>query len=251
MNLIDLEAPTNRTTVMLYGSTRSGKTRHAATWPRPLFLSDAGESGWVTIQNMDASEFYEPKRPPMVAKISTPAEMIQALVEVPKLIQERKVATVVIDSITFYADQFRTHVQTVDPKIDTRQAYGKLSDHLMYLRDRVHAFGCNVVWLALNRSPSTDEPGGGPAIPGQSSQKFAASCDYIMYARSFVDAATKTRTYEIRTRTFEENVAGGRDMGYLPDPLASYATVDGKEVLVVGNDYRTFETVMKIPPFQT
>lgn len=208
-----------RITALCYGATRSGKTKFAGSWPRPLFLSDVTESGWVTLQTMDRSGFYEPDRDPIVWGIETISDMAEASAKMDPLIAKGEVRTIVIDSLTFYADLYFNHLLALmGSRPDNRRAYGDLNNHLRDLRVRMHQKQVNVLWLALDKQPDSENPIGGPMIPGQQASKFAAGCDFILYHRQVQEGKESTR-WEVRTKKFGPYVAGGRDGGVLPDPM--------------------------------
>lgn len=216
MREIDLSKPsTLRRTVLCYGSTRSGKTHWAATAPRPLFLSDATESGWTTIQNMNPELWWEANVKPKVFAIENVTDMANAFPRVMAMVQAGTVRTVVIDSLTFYADLYLAHLYQMITNHDTRKIYGELGIHLRDLRVRWHGLPCNVIWLCLAKDPDEEHKVGGPAIPGQQSTKFTAGCDNILYARQGA-----TGEWFIHTKKHGHYVAGGREGSRtLVDPL--------------------------------
>lgn len=248
MREVDLSvsnAPT-RTTVLSYGDMRSGKTRWAATWPRPLFLADASEGGWTTIRSMDSQVFWEPNRTPRVWAIETAADMMQSLTDVEPLIKAGEVQTIVIDSLTFYNDLYLAMLCRVaaqgNRQPDMRRIYGNLGQHLRELRIRVHGLGVNVIWLCLAKTPDDSYPVGGPMISGQQAQKFSAGCDYIFYHRAYQPSPNDPHYFEIRTRRWGQYPAGGRDEFQLSDPLGYWTKEEesGEELLVGDCTYRTF-----------
>lgn len=251
MKTIDLarRAP-DRITVLSYGHMRSGKTRFAASWPRPLFLADATEGGWTTIQNMDRSALFEPDRFPIVCPIEKIGDMMEAIRDVQPMIQDGRVKTIVIDSLTFYADLYLNTMASLysGKSVDLRQLYASLGSHLRQLRIDIHALRVNVVWLCLAKEPNEETPTGGPLLPGQNASKFAAGCDYVFYHRSF--QVKGELHWEIRTRSYERYMAGGRDEGRLPDPLGFLTQgADGEDVFVRDCTYRTMaETLGLIAP---
>lgn len=211
----------SRRTVLVYGDTRSGKTRWAATAPRPLFLSDVTESGWTTMQYMDPSLFYEPGRPPIVWGIETMTDMAQAYERVKPLIARGDVKTIVIDSLTFYADLYLNALFNAQgAKRDARSAYGDLGLHMRDLRVRWHSLPVNIIWLCLAKHPDDSDKSGGPLIPGQQATKFAAGCDNSFYFRSVAEQGGIR--WEIRTKKYGGYFAGGREEGLLPDPLPDH-----------------------------
>ena len=212
-------------TFLIYGDSRSGKTTFAASFPRPLFLSDVTEGGWDSIANMADEQFFEPGRKPLVWGIEKMSDMAEARVKAQPLIQSGAVKTIVVDSISFYCDLYLNSLLGMQTKKDTRAAYGDLGNHLRDLRVQMHSLGVNVVWLGLAKHPDADYPIGGPMIPGQQGDKFMAGCHYVFFARSYQERKGQDvlpAVYEMRTRRYLGYVAGNRLGGRandLPDPL--------------------------------
>lgn len=247
---IQIKKGDRRTTfksILSYGRSRVGKTRFAGTFPRPRFLSEASERGWTTLETMPEDYFYEPARPPEVWPIEDSQQMAEALHETKKDVFAGKVLSVVIDSLTFYSDNYFAwmHAQaakTAGSKgIDTRALYSALTAHLLGLRTEIHKWPCNVVWLCLEKPPEGDNPQGGPMLTGQTAQKFPAGCDHVFYHRAYsgqvVGEDGKTyveRQFEARTSPWGQYLAGGRDSGMLPDPFPDPT-------------YRAFAEYLEIP----
>jgi hypothetical protein len=253
MRVIDVSKPAKlqRITVLSYGASRSGKTRFAGSWPRPLFLSDATESGWTTLGNMDRNVLFEHDRSPQVWAIEKVPDMFQGIKDAEPLIKRGEVQTVVVDSLTFYSDLFMNYAETMSGgRVDQRQLYGKLAAHLKALREQVHLLGCNVVWLCLAKDPGEDQPVGGPMLSGQNAPKFSAGCDYLFYHRSFQTPGQQNAPlqWEIRTRRFTNYAAGGRDEGLLPDPLGYLVSGEdgGADTFVGDCTYRTLAEALGI-----
>lgn len=231
MRIVDLDASSapERITVLSYGAMRSGKSRFSATFPRPLFLADATETGWTTIKNMDPQVWFEPGRRPEVWAIEKAPDMMAAIsqIESDLKVNPQKWHTVVVDSLTFYSDLFFNAIFQAAASggrtPDLRQLYGQLGNHLRDLRIRLHSLPLNVVWLALEKSPGDENPFGGPMLSGQASQKFCAGVDYIFYHRSFQVNPQIGPQWELHTRQWGPYKAGGRDEGLLPDPLPECA----------------------------
>lgn len=228
MKKIDIRTPVgNKLRICSYGQSRTGKSRFAGSWPKPIFLSDATEGGWQTLQYMSDEVFYEPGVFPDVVALESAADMITALNELKETVAKNpgKYETVVIDSLTFYADTYfaaleRAAIERAGGKRpDTRQLYQDLHQHLRWLAIEVHKLPLNVVWLCLEKAPTDDHPIGTISVPGGSAEKFPARCDYLLYHRAYQINPTQGPIYEIRTRKFGQYTAGGRDEGVLPDPL--------------------------------
>jgi hypothetical protein len=248
MRVIDVSKPGKhqRITALSYGASRSGKTRFAGSWPRPLFLSDATESGWTTLQNMDKSILFEEGRDPKVWAIEKMIDMTKAVKDAEPLIKRGEVRTIVIDSLTFYSDLVFNFFESAGGERDPRRLYQKLAAHLKTLREEIHLLGCNVVWLCLAKDPGEEQPVGGPMLSGQNAQKFSAGCDYLLYHRHF-QSGNGPLQWEVRTRKFGSYAAGGRDEGRLPDPLG-YITegADNKDVFIPECTYRTLAEALGI-----
>jgi len=258
MRVIDLdsESPNKRVTVLSYGAMRSGKTRWAATFPRPLFLSDNTETGWTTIKHMDPNSFFEPGRKPDVWSLEKASDMAESLKRLEDALNEQpgKYLTVVVDSLTFYADLYFNMLDGIarsgNRTPDNRKLFMDLAAHMREVRIRVHNMNINVVWLCLEKQPTAEEPTGGPMLSGQSAQKFAAGCDYVFYHRSFQLNPTRPLEWDIRTRRFNQYPAGGRDGGLVPDPLGFIEEVEiegeTKQNWVPDCTYRTLAMALNI-----
>jgi AAA domain-containing protein len=239
-----------RITLCNYGASRSGKTELAATFPRPLFLSDKGESGWETIRYMAKEKFYEPDHKTAsglsceVWPIGKAEDLLESLPRLEAIFakEPQKFGTLVIDSFTFYADTYFAQLElgyrrSAGAKYDPRRTYGDLASHLRWIMIRVHEItepiGCNVVWLALEKQPGETEGGGGILLAGQSALKTPARCDGLLYQRAF--RAGNETTYEVYPQPFGIMPAGGRGFQNLPCPMVSPT-------------YRDFEALLGIIP---
>jgi hypothetical protein len=226
MKVIDLKkrAPRN-VSVMTYGASRVGKTRFAASWPRPLFLADATEKGWETIRNMDPENFFDPTFTPEVWGIEDPQDMFKAIQDVQTRIKQNPgdIQTLVVDSLTLYSDLYFTGLEVAAVKrsnqVDRRRLFGDLGQHLAWLITEVHKLPLNIVWVCLEKPPQ-DGAMGGPLLTGQTRDKAPARCEYLLYQRAYRTKADEPPKFEIRTKPYGAYIAGGRsgDMT-LPDPL--------------------------------
>jgi hypothetical protein len=235
MREISLEQPANvmpKNTFLVYGDSRSGKTTWAATFPRPLFLSDVTEGGWDSIANMDDEQLFEPGVKPIVWGIEQMADMAVARGKAVPLIASGRIQTIVVDSLTFYTDLYLNFLIGMQTKKDMRAAYGDLGNHLRDLRVQTHALPVNVVWLCLTKHPDDDNPIGGPMIPGQQASKFMAGCHYVFHSRVHQEKRGQELlppVFEMRTRKYLNYIAGNRLGGRandLADPLVGdYGTL--------------------------
>jgi hypothetical protein len=254
MRIVDLglNAPKRRITVMSYGASRGGKTRFAGSFPRPLFLSDNSEGGWETLRHMNRDDWYESDVPPKVWAMQKAEDMIKAVVDIDqickgpshtvngKVYKPGDIQTVVIDSLTFYADSYLTSLERSVK--DKRQVYQALNGHLREVMVRVHELPVNVIWICLEKAPDEDNPGtGGILVAGQTRDKAPARCDYWLYHRSFQRG--QELAFEVRTKKYGVWPAGGRDEGALPDPLpeTNYRSMAEALGLISGAGHYTAE----------
>jgi hypothetical protein len=229
MKEIDLNTPISSRTFMIYGPTRSGKTTFAGTFPRPLFLSEATEGGYESLSedNWDdnTTPRFEANVPPIVWTIEKQSDMVECLEKAIPLVKSGRVKTLVIDSISFYADLYLTMLIQAQDKKDMRRAYGDLGIHLRNLRVKPHSLGVNVVWLGLDQAPICEDNKptipGKPLIPGAQADKFMAGVGFIFHSR--VDMVNnKAPVYQLRTKRFNGYEAGNRlglKSSLLPDPF--------------------------------
>src|SRR5688500_2811937 len=114
MKIVDLRNPApKRITCMVYGFTGAGKTRFAGTWPRPRFLAEDVEGGYDTLRSLPVEELWDPEWKngfdgrPQVRTIEAISDMMTQVKELKEEVQKSPQTapqTLVIDSLTFYAD---------------------------------------------------------------------------------------------------------------------------------------------------
>lgn len=207
MTTIDLSKPITeppQLTVLSYGPSRSGKTWFGATFPDPLFLSDKVEGGYVTIQGMPKEEFYD--KPPVIEVVSCAAEMRSAIERYKPDIAAGRFKTVLVDSLTFYAESFVTEMES--KFTNGQQFWGVYSKHIGWLQNNLHATGANVVWLALPRD-GEDGKMGGPLLQGRQKELVPARCNTMIYHRSKQVGKTSS-VYEAHLQPFGKYPAGIR-----------------------------------------
>lgn len=239
MRRIDIgnrSAPKQLTAIMV-GDSRSGKTHAAATFPRPFFLMDASEHGWTTLEYMDTQHWYEPDRAPVAYAIDDAADMMSALVGIQKQARgekvdlkdwplpagEHEIGTVVIDSLTFYADAYVAFLQSKaasvgNGRIDQRQVYGDLHAHLRYFMIQVHKLPYNVIWTALPKDGGEAGQTGGLMVAGQIATKAPARCDLWVYmSKSEVKQGGQVyEQFDMHTQNYGGFKAGHRFGSLLP-----------------------------------
>ncbi len=225
MKVIDLKSTLPNLTVFSYGQSRTGKTRWAGTWPRPLFLSDVTEGGWETLRTMPDTALYEPGVRPDVWGIESFSDMPKCIADVIKMCEKQpgRVRTLVIDSISFYQDLYVVEMERLMPKkngeIDTRALYGNLFNHLRWLMVEIGKLPLNIVYLALEKAPDDKGNPGGPLLSGRSAQAAPARCGYFLYHRIERVSLDSPPIFEVRTKPYSRYLAGTRAAETLPDPL--------------------------------
>ncbi len=222
-------------TFLIYGASRTGKTTFAGTFPRPLFLADASEKGYESLReenwNEEATPLFEPGVFPVVWALEKESDLTDAVEAARPYIESGRILSIVVDSITFYADLALNGMimrQSADKPRDMRKAYGDLGIYLRNQRIKVHSLGAIVAWLGLAAEPDDDHPKGRPMIPGMQSEKFAAGVDYIWHSRTEQPQPTQPPIFNLHTRPYAKFVAGHRLGGraqQLPEPMrGTYTT---------------------------
>lgn len=193
--VVDLAKPPERLTCIAYGHSGSGKTYFAGTWPRPLVIADASEHGWKTLHGLADDDLYESGKLPYVVAVETPHDFMEVLRALEMQAQggrpdfpgwpvpqgKHEIGTVVVDSLTFYADSaLAAFLDANSSRVDKRQIYGDLGNHLRAVMLRVHKLPYHAVWTAL-ASINEDAKVGGPLIAGATSAKAPARCDLWVY----------------------------------------------------------------------
>lgn len=240
-------------TAMLVGDSRSGKTHFAATWPRPIFLMDASEHGWTTLQYMEPDEWYEPGHEPYAIAIEEPKDLVACLVALrqqsegakvdleswPVPTGKNEIGTVVIDSLTFYADAYFSKLEVEaagnGKVVDTRSCYGDLHSHLRFLMIQVHKLPYHVIWTALPKE--IEGALNGALVAGQTATKAPARCDLWLLCNKNEQRSGKKVTvdYEIHTENYRGMKAGHR-FGKMLDPI-------------MGAHFEAFEAALQLEPW--
>jgi hypothetical protein len=239
IDLNDGDAP-DRITMLVAGASRSGKTHFAGTFPRPYFLSDATEGGHRTLQHMYDEDFYEPSVRPVVYEIASASDMMEGIVDIENEWKKdpSQVGTIVVDSLTFYAELKFSELEVGPDARDKRKLYGDLASHLRYIMIRVHKLPVNVVWLSLAKEGGEDHALGGVSIPGQTAHKAPARCDIWAYLEQR-DRRVKgqvEREFKMHFQTYAGFRAGHRFGDMLP-PALENAT------------YKQIEELLDLPPW--
>jgi hypothetical protein len=235
MQIIKLDKSTDesqkapRYTFCVYGPTGSGKTTFAGSFPRPVFLSEMTESGYESLRGISDEGLFEPGVQPIILGIEKMNDMNLAREALTPHIASGMVQTVVIDSLTFYADLYLNYLFAIFTN-NNLKAYGALGQHLQDLRVKTHGMGCNVVSLCLPQDPNEDVPNGLPSIPGKQASKFGAGCDFLLYTQHerFKQGNDFTDQFKLHSKPVGKYIARARraiGMPELATPLTntSYA----------------------------
>ena len=224
-----------RYTFCVYGPTGSGKTTYAGSFPRPVFLSEVTESGYESLRGISDDALFEPGIKPIVLGIEKMNDMAMAREVLTPHIASGMVQTVVIDSLTFYADLYLNYLFALYSanKGDNLKAYGDLGKHLRDLRVKWHQMGCNVVSLCLPQDPDEGSANALPAIAGKEGKtgKFAASCDFLLYLRHdrFKQGSNYIDSFEVHSKPYGNALARARraiGQPELPTPLVNTCYAD-------------------------
>lgn len=229
----------------LYGRMRSGKTRAAATFPRPFFIVPYHEGSHVALMGKKDIDFVlthgstgaeqavanEPGRAYSMsdildelegrymhaAKIWKKAEAEEDGVKREALFVEGDQLfpwqTVVVESITHYTDLVQeelTRGNTIDMDY---QKWGKLSAHLRSVHARLRALPVHVVFISLSIEHFDQKgnlTGGGPAFPGAMKYKLPSACDCVVFMEHREGAKGKPGRYTAHFRTHKVFDAGCR-----------------------------------------
>ena len=199
------------------GRVCSGKTHFATTFPKPLIVGDAAEGGMRTIDTMahDAESrklWWDPSFVPDIVAIENMMELPQFITTLlNKKVQTNE--TVVVDSLSIYAQRVMRELKAANPGGDGRQRYGELSDALSALVARVHSLPMHVVWLCH----IDDEMQ--LTVPGKATSSLWAYMDYKWMTH--VETSGKKTEFQLHTTPFQRAAwLGGRSgMNALPSPM--------------------------------
>lgn len=233
MKIIDLSKAAPAVAIFGYGKSGAGKTRWAASWPRPLFLSVGIERGWETIRNMDPKLMFEPARRPEVWAMEEPGDFPKAITELDGILKKdpMKYRTIVVDSDTHLLDAYLTDCERTIQAKDGRNVYRELWKRYGFECARLHTtalkYDASVIHLALESPASQENPTCKPLLIGQAGDKLPSMCEYMLYFRTWREDPKSPQQWEIRVRPFDRSAARGRDEGKLPDPLpqGGYAAI--------------------------
>lgn len=199
------------------GRVNSGKTHFAATAPRPLFISDMAEGGFVTLDHMNPALWWDPACKPEVwageSMMDYPKAITKLIEMAAKGGGKLKWDTLVFDSLSIYAQRVLREIKAGNPGGDGRARYGDLADALSLMVARVHTLPMHIIWLChINDEMQL-------AVSGKATHAIWAYMDYKWLCS--VDTTGKTNDYQLRTVPFRgADWLGGRsDMFSQFDPI--------------------------------
>lgn len=201
------------------GGPSEGKTTFASTAPAPLFLSDAAEGGYKTLEAMAKNEtlrswWWDPKVLPEVWAVEKTADVIASTNDLRSMIANKtmKFQTLVVDSISVFSDRILAELISANPTKDIRQIYGDLKSLLYQRVLQINSLPMHVLWLCHVTSE------GELQLAGKTAASLPAYMDYKW--RMHVDMIPgKVPDYQLRTAPFRgSRWMGGRNVP-LPDPM--------------------------------
>jgi len=167
----------SRLRVFLYGHTRSGKTRVAATFPRPLFVFPRNENGEIALAGSGI---------PFV-KVASRDEMNAVLDE---LLAANKAGrlneygdTIVVESFTHVA-RFVEMELTRSGAREMKGQWGYMDSFFKHVLDVLWQLDAHVVCTSLASIKASKDGvilSAGPDMPGKSAGIFASSADILGY----------------------------------------------------------------------
>lgn len=195
-------------TAIGYGNTGSGKTRWAATWPRPMFISTGVERGYDTVEGMKLhcpDAFFEKNRPPINRYVYSAEEALAAWDEATELVKSGEVQTIVQDSLSMYSVLYVNHLK--DSGFSGYDLWGKLADHIQNLVISAQKLPANILWMCQASDPTDVGAAGGIFMEGRKTTKvlppLVSNQLYFrtkMVTEKVEGKSKKTVRYEIHTK---------------------------------------------------
>lgn len=226
----------------LYGPTGSGKTRAAATFPRPLILVPRNESSQLSLRQFDlpyttigredgnpqgAAVKVRPQLQRFISDMRQAANEADAYLaaawkadpngesdEARELFAKADKAfpyeTFVFESLSHLTDLLVEEIGNsgsgkAKGKMDI-QKWGEIQSFYRNLHNALRGLPIHIVYTALDAYDDEQERGG-PAISGKTSERLPSACDVIGYCEEVPD---KTPTYRIHFRRYKNYVARSR-----------------------------------------
>lgn len=228
-------------TFFFYGSTGSGKTTAAATFPSPLFLVPANEQSHLTLlshgddypflvvgkdehgrrlpiqTHMAAILGYLEEAHATFRKLERQGQQLEATGKAEeakeifaKADQVFPYQTIVVESLTHYCDLVVEDLSQHGQKPMNQADWGKLSTHVRTIHDRLRSLDAHIVYTALDKVSEGEGSivTGGPNLVGSLRDKLPSACDAIAY---FNEMRTKEGSvYRAHFRKFKFFAARAR-----------------------------------------
>lgn len=205
------------TTWFLYGATGSGKTRAAATFPRPLFIVPTNESSHTTLLQLPQSyDFVIVGRDAAGQRLPVRQHMAQILSDLEARYQQMMAAvargdeaaaaiafpweTVVIESLTHYCDLVVEDISKFGQQQMDQRGWGLLSTHIRTIHDRLANLDVHVVYTSLDKVEQKGDGAsaavnGKPNITGSLADKLPSACDVIAYCEMLRVGQQQVKTW--------------------------------------------------------
>jgi len=210
-----------------YGSTGSGKTTNAATFPNPLFLVPVSEGSELSLAGLgyDYIKVGRDSRGATVEPRKHMAEILKHLSTKHALMRSKLAEgdeeaameafpweTIVFESMTHYCAMLQDDVSGNGTHKMDQQRWGLIADHLRMVHSTLRTFDCHVVFTALSK---VDGEGtaveGSPDIVGKMARMLPSACDVIGFCENVPATSAKGkplyrvhfqpyRVYPARTR---------------------------------------------------
>jgi hypothetical protein len=198
------------------GRVNSGKTHFASTWPKPHFICDAAEGGAKTLKAMfknpdQRALWWDADVPPRITEIE---DMLDFPKIVTSLVQTKTPEqTLIVDSISIYAQRVLRELKAKNPGQDGRQRYGELADALSAQVSRLHGLAKNIVWLC-----HVDEEMQ-LTVPGKATSALWAYMDYKWMTHVQTQPG-RAPDYQLHIRPYlQATWLGGRSNIAAPSPM--------------------------------
>lgn len=214
-NAKDIVAPW--THWFLYGDSRSGKTRAAASFPSPCFLVPYNEQSITTLRGTDTAYYEVTGMKGDVVGGSGGLEniLLELETEYYKDPNAFPYETIVLESISHYSDLVADEL-TRGGKVFMDQAkWGQFLAHFRNIQARLRKMQVHAVFTALAKTDKAGDDAstvtGGPLVQGQTALKLPSACDVIGYCEEV--RAAKDSIYRIHFRKHRHFPAGSRFHG--------------------------------------
>jgi len=210
-NAKDLDAPWVH--VFLYGPTGSGKSTAASTFPKPFFIQPRNEGSIVTLAKKDINYFevVDMNRTPLRDGVGSMVHALDRLEAVYRQDPDNcPFDTIVIESLTHYADLVIEQLTEGGKKQMTQFEWGLLTSHLRNIQTRLRNMQVHAVFTALDKTDTAEDNTviGTPLIQGQSAVKLPSACDLIGYCEEF--GGKNNMVHRVHFRRYKHFVARTR-----------------------------------------